>query len=211
MTGRLAINANGVKSWFGSANNGWVHFSNDQGKSNYFEQSIHCAGDFFIYNAGRVMLRTETDGNSRVNYISGYDYLHITTWQKGNYGVTWWSSDIRLKENIADSEVDALEVVNQIQHRSFDMKSDGEHHDIGYIAQELEKLDPQMVTKVYQSREVNGRSYFTGDYTYQIDERKVIPYLSKSIQQLSEENEQLKAKNAELEKRLAAIEERLGL
>ena len=174
-----------------------------------YGDSVATSYDFFTY--GYAVCRTENTGD-RINYINrANDYLHISTWNYGNKGVTWWSSDIRLKENIEDSEVDALTLVNQIQHRSFDMKKDGEHHDIGYIAQELEELDESFVMKVYQTRQVDGKDYFTGDYTYQIDERKLIPYLSRSIQQLSEENEKLKRKNAELETRIEAIERKLGL
>lgn len=152
----------------------------------------------------------DSDGYDKISKIlHASDYMHVETANYGNFGVSWWSSDIRMKSNIEDSDVDALELVNAIEHRSFDMN--GEHYPIGYIAQELEELDPQLVIKVPQSREVNGVSYFTGDYRYQIDPNKVIPYLSKSIQQLSQENDELKAKNAELESRLEAIERKLGL
>ena len=208
----LVLPDGGTADWFRTTLNGIIPYAaggcSALGTSSWPFNSVH-AQDIYISSGTYAALRTMNTGD-RLNYLNrANDYLHISTWNYGNYGVTWWSSDIRLKENIEDSEVDALELVNQIQHRSFDMK--GEHHDIGYIAQELEELDPQMVTKVYQTREVNGVSYFTGDYQYQVDERKVIPYLSRSIQQLSEENDELRAKNAELESRLAAIEERLGL
>jgi hypothetical protein len=152
----------------------------------------------------------DSDGYDKISKIlHASNYMHVETANYGNFGVSWWSSDIRMKSNIEDSDVDALELVNAIKHRSFDMND--EHYPIGYIAQELEKLDPQLVIKVPQSREVNGVSYFTGDYRYQIDPNKVIPYLSKSIQQLSAENAELKRKNEELESRLEAIERKLGL
>ena len=212
MTGLLNINTNGTTLTIGAANSGWTHFSSSANRQFYFNRTISVDGDFLIYNTSYAMLRTLTDSD-RINYMahSSGNYLHISTWNYGNFGVSWWSSDIRLKENIEDSDVDALGLVNAIPHRSFDMKRDGAHHDIGYIAQELEKLDEKLVMKVYQTRDVNGTSYFTGDYSYQIDERKVIPYLSRAIQQLSDENDELKAKNAELESRLERIEKELGL
>lgn len=212
MTGLLNINTNGTTLALGATNTGWTHITSSANRYFYFNRSISVDGDFYIYNTDMVMLRTSTNTNSRLKYIvRADDYLHVATWSHGAYGVTWWASDVRMKDNIDDSEVDALALVNAIPHRSFDMKSDGEYHDIGYIAQELEELDPQMVTKVYQTREVGNVSYFTGDYVYQVDERKVIPYLSRAIQQLSERNSELERKNSELESRLEAIERKLGL
>lgn len=157
--------------------------------------------------ASNIIDSTGGDKISKILHANGY--MHVETANYGNFGVSWWSSDIRMKSNIEDSDVDALELVNAIEHRSFDMND--EHYPIGYIAQELEKLDPKLVVKVPQSREVNNVTYFTGDYRYQIDPNKVIPYLSRSIQQLSAENAKLKRKNEEFEGRLEAIERKLGL
>ena len=148
------------------------------------------------------VLFTGTDSSQRINDIRAFDYLHVGTYNRGNFGVTWWSSDERMKKDIEDSVVDALSAVNKIRHRAFTMKTDGEHHDIGYISQELAEIDPKFVLEVPNTRQGAGGEVFTGDYRYQVDERKLIPYLSKAIQQLSAKNDELEARIVELERRL---------
>jgi len=59
----------------------------------------------------------------------------------------FFSSDERLKDNITPIE-GALEKVNQIGGYGFDWNSNSEHsgHDVGVIAQEIEKVLPEVVT-----------------------------------------------------------------
>lgn len=54
------------------------------------------------------------------------------------------TSDIRLKENIQDTSIRALDVISRIQMRQFDWKRDGKHQDIGFVADELELVDPRL-------------------------------------------------------------------
>ena len=52
------------------------------------------------------------------------------------------SSDIRLKENIKDTDINALSLINNIKVRQFDWKEKNKgHQSIGFIADELEELD----------------------------------------------------------------------
>ena len=87
-------------------------------------------------------------------------------------------SDERLKEHIRDPDVrDALGIINKIKLHAFDWRADGHHQKIGMIAQELEKLDPDMVK----------------DGAYKgVSEFYLIGYLVKAVQQLSEEVKELK-------------------
>lgn len=55
--------------------------------------------------------------------------------------ITVTSSDIRLKENIRQTEVEALPIINQIGLYQFDWKQDGLHQKIGFIADYLEQQD----------------------------------------------------------------------
>ena len=59
----------------------------------------------------------------------------------------FFSSDERLKDNVTPIE-GALEKVNQIGGYGFDWNSNSEHsgHDVGVIAQEIEKVLPEVVT-----------------------------------------------------------------
>jgi hypothetical protein len=56
------------------------------------------------------------------------------------------SSDERLKENIADAQP-VSDLIDGIQVREFDWKADGEHQRYGMVAQELETVAPEAVTK----------------------------------------------------------------
>ena len=60
--------------------------------------------------------------------------------------IAFASSDERLKDNIIPID-DALNKLNQIGGYEFDWNSDSEHsgHDVGVIAQEIEKVLPELV------------------------------------------------------------------
>jgi len=82
------------------------------------------------------------------------------------------SSDERLKENISDAQP-ASYLIDGIQVREFDWKADGEHQRYGMIAQELEAVAPEAVTK--------GE---TEDDMWSVDYSKLVPMLVKEIQDL---------------------------
>lgn len=114
-------------------------------------------------------------------------YIHCDT-NIGAFGISIWSSDGRMKENIKETETEALQVINQIQHRQFDWKDHEKHENIGFIAQELEKINQDFVTKVPQYDE-DGKTVI--DERYQISEKHLIPYITKSIQELHEKVKEL--------------------
>lgn len=74
--------------------------------------------------------------------------------------IAYSTSDARLKENIKDSQVcNALEQILKIRHRDFDWIN-GEHVDLGYIAQELEEINELMVLKPNDDSEFYGVNTF---------------------------------------------------
>jgi hypothetical protein len=89
------------------------------------------------------------------------------------------SSDERLKENITNAQ-DASAVIDGIQVRQFDWKADGEHQRYGMIAQELDTVAPEAVTK--------GE---TEDDMWSVDYSKLVPMLVKEIQDLRKRVEEL--------------------
>ena len=106
-------------------------------------------------------------------------------------------SDIRLKENIENSETDALETVNQMKVRQFDWKKErgGWHQDIGFVADELEEIDPNLA--------LGGGYDENGEMDVkQINSPYLLNYAIKAIQELS-------AKVDEQEKRIKELERRL--
>lgn len=115
------------------------------------------------------------------------DYLYTTS----------QVSDIRLKENIANSETDALETVNRMKVRQFDWKErmGGWHQDIGFVADELEEIDPNLA--LGGGYDENGEMDIK-----QINSPYLLNYAIKAIQELS-------AKVDEQEKRIKELERRL--
>lgn len=95
--------------------------------------------------------------------------------------IAFSASDGRLKKNIAPSDIAALDELKRWRHRQFDWNSNGEHVSCGYIAQEMEEVNPAHVIKVPQS---DGREF------YQLDFRSIIPTLSKAVQELAVQVEQ---------------------
>lgn len=57
-------------------------------------------------------------------------------------------SDKRLKNNIKDSKVKALDIIKSLKHREFNWKETGKKQNIGYVAQELEKIDENYIYKM---------------------------------------------------------------
>lgn len=102
-------------------------------------------------------------------------------------------SDTRLKENITDSEVDALSVIEQIRPIQFDWKADGTHVDLGFSANQLEEVVPQAVHEVEQPEENEF------DSLKQIDTSALTIYLVKAIQELSAKNKRLEQQILDLE------------
>lgn len=106
------------------------------------------------------------------------------------------TSDAKLKKNIKDTEVTALDYINQIQHKSFDLKEGDGHKDCGYIAQDLQKIYPGFVV---EAPEYNNDGEKTGG-TLQVNTFAMLPYMTKAIQELSEENRKLKEEIKEIKK-----------
>jgi hypothetical protein len=98
--------------------------------------------------------------------------------------VTVSSSDKRLKENIQDTQIEALPIINQIKIREFDWKN-GDHQKIGVVADELEEIDERLA--------VGGGYDEDGNMNVKsVDTFYLVGYLVKAVQELSDEVERLK-------------------
>ena len=113
----------------------------------------------------------------------------------GRNAVVWWNqvdsgsvkywmeqkSDRRLKENITDTAVKALDKINRLRMVAFDFVESKKHEEIGLIAQEAETIVPRIVSRDPE----NPDGYLHIDYT------ALVPYLIKAIQELNQKIEKM--------------------
>ena len=122
-------------------------------------------------------------GNS--GYSTHYIYTDLIT------------SDIRLKKNIKNSKIKALEAVELMQVRQFDWKKGG-HQNIGFVADELEEIDPNLA--------LGGGYDENGDMDVkQINTPYLLNYAIKAIQELSVTVKEQSRKIRKLEEKLDGI------
>lgn len=122
-------------------------------------------------------------GNS--GYSTHYIYTDLIT------------SDIRLKKNIKNSKIKALEAVELMQVRQFDWKKGG-HQNIGFVADELEEIDPNLA--------LGGGYDENGDMDVKkINTPYLLNYAIKAIQELSVTVKEQSCKIRELEGKLDGI------
>ena len=124
---------------------------------------------------------------------------------RGQYGstssyTTWWftadnQSDVRLKENFAECSINALDAVLKMPVCSFDWKESGIHQPLGLVADEIEKIDPLLVSGggYNEDGSINAK---------QIDRLLLTEYAIKAIQELSAKVDKQEKRIKELERRL---------
>jgi len=89
------------------------------------------------------------------------------------------TSDQRLKENIQDAD-SASSLIDSLQVRKFDWKSDGTHQRYGFVAQELVTVAPEAVHQPEDTEQMMA-----------VDYSKLVPMLVKEIQSLRQRVAQL--------------------
>ena len=129
---------------------------------------------------------------NNLKYMSGstweasgdkYGMLYCTLRDGQEFTITSYSavSDERLKENIKSTKLNALERIKKINHIQFDWKNTKEHEEIGYIAQELEKIDKNYVFKIPNPK--------NDDMKYTVRELAILATTTKAVQELNEKVE----------------------
>lgn len=115
-------------------------------------------------------------------YVKSLATIHGNLDVEGNVYANNISSDKRIKKNIKNSNTCALDIIKKIKHKEFDKKDDGKHYNIGYIAQDMEKIDPNFVIVRPKTEKTEERYY--------INELPIIATLTKAIQEQQEQIEQ---------------------
>jgi hypothetical protein len=125
------------------------------------------AGGIAIKNAAN------STGGSYVRFANYLDATIGSITQSTSTAVLYnTTSDQRLKENIADAD-SASALIDSIQVRQFDWKSDNTHQRYGFVAQELVTIAPEAVHQPADPDEMMA-----------VDYSKLVPMLVKEIQSL---------------------------
>ena len=134
-----------------------------------------------------IKVQAGTDDASGTNYMMGfYDgnntYEGAITLTNGTVSIVQ-ASDRRLKENIVNTNVNALNIINGLRVVDFNFIKTKSITHTGYIAQEALTVFPYMV------------DYNKMHDIYGISTSKLIPVLHKAIQEQQKQIEDLKEKN----------------
>ena len=163
----------------------------------YQQDTLPTASDM-IY---RRPIASAASNNSRVAFLQGASGNKISI--RAQYGksdfssatFTASSSDIRLKEDVKDSSVNALSKIMQMQIREFNWKQTGVHQELGCVADELELIDPLLT--------VGGGYDDDGTMNIKsIDTLLLSEYAIKGIQELYKQNKHQQKRIEYLESQL---------
>lgn len=149
------------------AENGRFRFSSDVINGYYrwrFRDRLDNDNDYFIdvYNS----VPDASKNNAKIYF--GYNVYFDESISAAN---VYNRSDLRLKKNISQSTVKALEALTAIDIKSFDIIKDDRHVTAGIIAQQLREVAPELVQ---------------GDTELSINSTELLNYCVKAIQELAD-------------------------
>lgn len=163
------------------------------------------AGRFVCNNMDSTALRVPigTDNVYSINYIemrSGG--ISVSGWN-GDYHYQVSSSDIRLKKNICKAKANALNIIKQIPMYEFDWKDTDEHQALGFVADELEKIDPKFA--------IGGGYNDNGNMDIKsVDVFYLTGYIVKGMQEMMDIINEKNKKISDLEARIEKLEMLIG-
>ena len=187
----------------------WANWGNTWGKPGPLSWYVTLDGQMYCNNNATFHRVVDFSSTCSVNFYGANSFYKDIYMRNGSeiYGtgstpraggknsVVWWNqvgdgslkyhidmaSDKRLKENILDSNIVALDKIKQLKMKSFDFISSGKHEEVGLIAQEVEAILPSVISKNPEKAD---------DYLH-IDYVAIVPYLIKSIQELNQKIEEM--------------------
>lgn len=185
----------------------WVNWGNDWGRPGDNAWYVTNSGEMNCRGTANFYKKVDFSSISSVNFYGRntfYSDLNMTNkdilgdggnpkggknavvwWnQVGSGSVKYWSdkaSDRRLKENIAPTTINALDAINKLDMVEFDFIENHKHEEVGLIAQEVEKIIPQAISRNPDNED---------DFLH-IDYNTFVPYLIKAIQELNQKIERL--------------------
>lgn len=167
--GKRSFNTNGI-NWMTPYGYDFAEFTVNN------EALIYSSGSQFLID----FMGSDASNHNLELIIDNETALRVTKNGIQTPNVETWQSDKRLKENIHDSDYKALDIVKRIRHRKFKFKDKEEIVAIGYVADELEELDENLIFEVGDKKIKHPKQSY------------IIPILSKAIQEQQIQIEELK-------------------
>lgn len=137
-----------------------------------------------------------------VRLISANGYMEVMLGTGAKYGITWWASDSKLKKDITNTNVSGIDFIKKLSHYQYNWKdvNNNEHVNVGYLANDLKVLDSNLAFEVKQG----DKSEY--DSILQIDSTKLIPYISKALQEVITYDDQRDRKINLLQQQVYALQ-----
>ena len=213
----VGFQIHGYKQWFSNGTaipKGVFIYSDDNFNTGGV---ISSKNETLLTVAGTIVGRSYTDSNGKyregamvvtptssspgqysiMNIYSGDGYFVYNTAGDIVYVKIAQTSDIRLKKNIRETKVNALDSINKMNFKEFNWRKNDKFEEVGLIAQELQALNENFV-------------YEKEDGFLILNEDRLRIYALKAIQELSTENQQLKSQLQLMNERLTKLEEQLN-
>lgn len=213
----VGFQIHGYKQWFSNGN------SIPKGVFIYSDDNFNTGGVMSSKNetlltvAGTIVGRSYTDSNGKyregamvvtptssspgqysiMNIYSGDGYFVYNTAGDIVYVKIAQTSDVRLKKNIRETKVNALDSINKMNFKEFNWRKNDKFEEVGLIAQELQEINENFVSE-------------KEDGLLILNEDSLRIYALKAIQELSTENQQLKSQLKEMNERLQKLEDKIN-
>lgn len=171
----------------------------DEGCTSYYDFKVNgklfANSDFLVSGNANVVKNSGPNESTAVErlIISG-NAVQVFVRNGSSFLISSGTSDRRLKKNIKPTEIESsLEIIKQFIFKSYDWIFNKEHRKIGLIAQDVEKIDDNLVLKVKQDEGSKYKElYQLNSDELQMHALKAIQELDKIVEELSEENKKLK-------------------
>jgi hypothetical protein len=162
------------------------------------ESSLNTAEDNGIALFPSGLVTIARDGTSSTSHVQFLNNAAVTATVVGSISTSGsataynTSSDYRLKEDVIDMQ-DSIERVKALKPVNFAWKLDGTRVD-GFLAHEAQEVVPAAVTGAKDAVDEDGQPDYQG-----IDQSKLVPLLTKALQEALTKIESLEARVTALE------------
>lgn len=182
----------------GSGNSMLFNLERDSKKATYY-------GKLYIDGGYPAIRSVTTDSQEIIQMRHAVSYMEYLVNGYGAFGINGiFQSDTKLKNNIEDTKIKALDIINKIQHIQFDWKDDVKmavnkgHEEISYSANQIQKDIGMNI--VYEVKQPEGSEF---DSILQINDNRLIPIITKAIQEI---DDKYTKKTTELENKIYKLE-----